>query len=67
MILNKFIKFISRAKTRYISCTTINLHFLEHLERFATLLTAQDTSNLTEIERNSSRCTTQSGGKGVNG
>ena len=39
--------------------------FRKHLARFATLLTAQDTSKLTGNERNTGRCTTQSSGKGV--
>ena len=67
MISNKFIRFSSRDKT-HIFC--IHYHFLlfrKQIARFATPLTAQDTSKLMENERNTDRCTTQSSGKGVNG
>ena len=61
--------FISRIKTRHIyPALTINFElFRKHLARFATPLTAQDTSKLAKNERNTARCTTQNCGKGVNG
>ena len=47
MILNTFIRFIRRPKSRYSTALTINFAFFrKHLARFATLLTAQDTNSL---------------------
>ena len=64
MIVNKFIRFISR----YISFLTINFALSrKHPARFSTSLTAQDISKLTKNERNTGICTTQSSGKGMNG
>ena len=68
MILNKFIHFISRAKTRYISCTRYQFcAFQEASSRFATSLMVQDKRKLSKNEINTSKCTTQSSGKDVNG
>ena len=55
------------SQTRYISLTINFALFRKHLACFATSLTAQDKNKLTENERNTDRCTTQSSGKGVNG
>ena len=47
MILNKFIRFISRGKSRYISCTHYQFcAFRKYLAHFATPLIAQDTTSL---------------------
>ena len=68
MILNIFIRFINRVKTSYISCTHYPiLHFSrKYPASFAAPLIAQDTSKLTGNRKNTSRCTTQSNGKGEN-
>ena len=68
MILNKFIRFISLASIVKFPALTINFAlFREHLARFATTLTGQDTNKFTENERNTGRCTAQSSRKVVNG
>ena len=65
MILNKFIWYISQAKSRYIFCLTVKFAiFRKHL---ATPLTAQDTHKLTANERYTGKCTIQSSGKDENG
>ena len=70
MILNKCIRFISLAETRYISCIHYQFwNFKKHLACFAAPLTVQDTSKLTDNERNTGRCTHNAVGKAkmVNG
>ena len=59
MILNKFIWFISQAKTIIFPALTMNFAlFTKHPSRFASLLTAQDTSKLAESETNTGKCNT---------
>ena len=60
----------SLAKPRLVIFPAFTINFTlfrNHLARFATPLTAQDTSKLTENETNTGRCTTLNNGKGVYG
>ena len=67
MILSKFIRLLT--EPRHVILPSITLNFVlcrKYLARFAIPLNAQDTSKLTENERNAGRCTTQNSRKGMN-
>ena len=64
----KFIQNYSSNEKCYISCPHYHFCvFKKHLARFTTPLIAEDTNKLTENERNTDRCTTESSEKGLNG
>ena len=62
-----FYRIITEPRLIIFPALAINFEiFRKHFARFVTPLTAQNTSKLTENERNTGRSTTQSSGKGVN-
>ena len=56
MILNKFVWLLAESRVvLFLELTISFVAFRKHLARFATPLTAQDKSKLTENERNTCR------------